>query len=63
MCLVELPTDGRKNISRVEDCLDFVASVFDFLYAHRVSCDVFITSPFYINKYLSYNLHCFVVRS
>lgn len=57
--LLNWRTMEEKVISRVEECLVFVASVFDFLYAHRVSCDVFITSPFYINKYTSYNLHCF----
>lgn len=55
--LLNRRTMEEKVISRVEECLVFVASVFDFLYAHRVSCDVFITSPFYINKYTSYNLH------
>lgn len=57
--LLNWRTMEEKVISRVEECLVFVASVFDFLYAHRVSCDVFITSPFYINKYTSYNLHWF----
>lgn len=49
----------EKVISRVEECLVFVVSVFDFLYVYWVLCDVFIIFLFYINKYMSYNLYWF----